>query len=90
MRTLLKEFLSSELVSTASEDQLALVVGRAAARKVRARYRAWGSDSLGGQVPQSGFPQTNALRYRLSGRFWRGSSTGGSASGQNHSINSVM
>ena len=69
MRTLLKEFLSSELVSTASEDQLALVVGRAAARKVRAHYRAWGSDSLGGQVPQSGFPQTNAFVIGCRGDF---------------------
>jgi excinuclease ABC subunit C len=35
---LLKEFGSSELVRSASEDRLAAVVGRAAARKVRAHY----------------------------------------------------
>ncbi|HEX3748032.1 MAG TPA: excinuclease ABC subunit UvrC [Bryobacteraceae bacterium] len=38
VRKLLKEFGSSELVRAASEDQLAAVVGRAAARKVRAHY----------------------------------------------------
>jgi len=38
VRKLLKEFGSSELVRAASEEQLALVVGRAAARKVRAHY----------------------------------------------------
>jgi excinuclease ABC subunit C len=37
---LLKEFGSSELVRAASEEQLAAVVGRAAARKVRAHYQA--------------------------------------------------
>ncbi len=37
---LLKEFGSSELVRAASEDQLAAVVGRAAARRVRAHYAA--------------------------------------------------
>jgi excinuclease ABC subunit C len=37
---LLKEFGSSELVRTKSEDQLAAVVGRAAARRVRAHYMA--------------------------------------------------
>jgi excinuclease ABC subunit C len=37
---LLKEFGSSELVRAASEDQLAMVVGRAAAKKVRAHYVA--------------------------------------------------
>jgi excinuclease ABC subunit C len=35
---LLKEFGSSDLVRAASEDQLAAVVGRAAARKVKAHY----------------------------------------------------
>jgi excinuclease ABC subunit C len=35
---LLKEFGSSELVRAASEEQLAVVVGRAAARRVRAHY----------------------------------------------------
>jgi excinuclease ABC subunit C len=35
---LLKEFGSSELVRAATEDQLAAVVGRAAARRVRAHY----------------------------------------------------
>jgi excinuclease ABC subunit C len=35
---LLKEFGSSELVRAASEDQLAQVVGRAAARRVKAHY----------------------------------------------------
>src|SRR5207245_5739398 len=35
---LLKEFGSSELVRAASEDQLAAVVGRSAARKVRTHY----------------------------------------------------
>jgi excinuclease ABC subunit C len=38
VRKLLKEFGSSELVRTASEDQLAAVAGRAAARKVRGYY----------------------------------------------------
>ena len=36
---LLKELGSSELVRAASEEQLAAVVGRAAARKVRAHYQ---------------------------------------------------
>src|SRR5450432_874966 len=39
VRKLLKEFGSSELVRAASEDQLARVVGRAAAKKVVAHYR---------------------------------------------------
>jgi excinuclease ABC subunit C len=39
VRKLLKEFGSSELVRAASEDQLAAVVGRAAAKKVRTHYR---------------------------------------------------
>jgi excinuclease ABC subunit C len=38
VRKLLKEFGSSALVRAASEEQLAVVVGRAAARKVRAHY----------------------------------------------------
>jgi excinuclease ABC subunit C len=38
VRRLLKEFGSSELVRAASEDALAAVVGRAAARKVKAHY----------------------------------------------------
>ena len=38
VRKLLKEFGSSELVRAASEDQLAAVAGRAAARKVRGYY----------------------------------------------------
>jgi excinuclease ABC subunit C len=38
VRKLLKSFGSSELVRGATEDQLAAVVGRAAARKVRAHY----------------------------------------------------
>src|SRR5215813_8636579 len=38
VRKLLKEFGSSELVRRANEDQLAGVVGRAAARKVKAYY----------------------------------------------------
>jgi excinuclease ABC subunit C len=38
VHTLLKEFGSSEMVRAASEEQLAAVVGRAAARKVRAHY----------------------------------------------------
>jgi excinuclease ABC subunit C len=38
VRKLLKEFGSSELVRAATEDQLAAVAGRAAARKVRAFY----------------------------------------------------
>jgi len=38
VQRLLKEFGSSELVRSKSEDQLAAVVGRAAARKVRAHY----------------------------------------------------
>jgi excinuclease ABC subunit C len=39
VRKLLKEFGSSELVRSASEDQLAAIVGRAAARKVRTHYQ---------------------------------------------------
>jgi excinuclease ABC subunit C len=38
VQKLLKEFGSSELVRGASEDQLAAVIGRAAARKVKAHY----------------------------------------------------
>jgi len=38
VQRLLKEFGSSELVRAASEDQLAAVVGRAAARRVRVHY----------------------------------------------------
>src|SRR5579884_2822575 len=38
VQRLLKEFGSSELVREASEEQLAAVVGRAAARKVKAHY----------------------------------------------------
>jgi len=38
VQKLLKEFGSSELVRAASEDRLAAVVGRAAARKVKAHY----------------------------------------------------
>jgi excinuclease ABC subunit C len=38
VRKLLKEFGSSEMVRAASEDQLAAVAGRAAARKVRGYY----------------------------------------------------
>src|SRR5215475_12068586 len=38
VRKLLKEFGSSELVRAANEEQLAAVVGRAAARKVKAHY----------------------------------------------------
>ncbi len=38
VQKLLKDFGSSELVRAASEDQLAAVVGRAAARRVRAHY----------------------------------------------------
>jgi excinuclease ABC subunit C len=40
VRKLLKQLGSSELVRAASEDQLAAIVGRAAARKVRAHYEA--------------------------------------------------
>jgi excinuclease ABC subunit C len=40
VQKLLKEFGSSELVRAASEDQLAAVVGRAAARRVKAHYVA--------------------------------------------------
>jgi excinuclease ABC subunit C len=40
VKKLLKEFGSSELVRAASEDQLAAVVGRAAARRVKAHYVA--------------------------------------------------
>ncbi len=39
VQKLLKQFGSTELVRAASEDQLAAVVGRAAARKVRAHYQ---------------------------------------------------
>jgi len=45
---LLKEFGSSELVRAASEDQLSAVVGRAAAKKVRAHYM--------GKAPQTEAP----------------------------------
>ncbi len=38
VRKLLKEFGSSELVRAATEDQLAAVVGRAAARRVKSHY----------------------------------------------------
>jgi excinuclease ABC subunit C len=38
VRKLLKEFGSSELVRSANEEQLAVVVGRSAARRVRAHY----------------------------------------------------
>ena len=38
VQKLLKQFGSSELVRAAAEDELAAVVGRAAARKVRAHY----------------------------------------------------
>jgi excinuclease ABC subunit C len=44
VQKLLKEFGSSELVRAASEDQLAAVVGRAAARRVKAHYQC-GADS---------------------------------------------
>ncbi|HWB83751.1 MAG TPA: excinuclease ABC subunit UvrC [Bryobacteraceae bacterium] len=40
VQKLLKEFGSSELVRNASEDQLAAIVGRAAARRVKAFYEA--------------------------------------------------
>jgi excinuclease ABC subunit C len=40
VQKLLKEFGSSELVRAASEDQLAAVVGRAAARRVRSHFGA--------------------------------------------------
>src|SRR5580658_3539683 len=43
VRKLLKELGSSVLVREASEDQLAAIVGRAAARKVRAHYQGGGS-----------------------------------------------
>ncbi|MEI9973079.1 MAG: excinuclease ABC subunit UvrC [Ignavibacteriota bacterium] len=39
VKKLLKELGSSELVRAASEDQLAAIVGRAAARRVRAHYQ---------------------------------------------------
>jgi excinuclease ABC subunit C len=38
VQKLLKEFGSSELVRRATEEQLAMVVGKAAARRVRAFY----------------------------------------------------
>jgi excinuclease ABC subunit C len=38
VQKLLKEFGSSELVRAAPEDRLAAVVGRAAARRVKAHY----------------------------------------------------
>ena len=40
VQKLLKEFGSSELVRAATEDQLAKVVGRAAARRVKAHFLA--------------------------------------------------
>jgi excinuclease ABC subunit C len=39
VQKLLKEFGSSELVRAAPEDRLAAVVGRAAARRVKAHYQ---------------------------------------------------
>jgi len=50
VQKLLKEFGSSELVRAASEDQLAMVVGRAAAKKVRAHYGA-GREALAALPP---------------------------------------
>jgi len=44
VQKLLKEFGSSELVRVASEDALAAVVGRAAARRVKAHYEAPATD----------------------------------------------
>ena len=44
VQKLLKEFGSSELVRAASEDKLAAVVGRAAARRVRLHYAAQGAE----------------------------------------------
>ena len=44
VQKLLKEFGSSELVRAASEDALAAVVGRAAARRVKAHYEAPATD----------------------------------------------
>ena len=38
MRKLLKEFGSSTMVREATEEELALKIGKAAARKVRAHY----------------------------------------------------
>jgi excinuclease ABC subunit C len=38
VQKLLKQFGSSDLVRAATEDQLAAVVGRAAARRVRSHY----------------------------------------------------
>jgi excinuclease ABC subunit C len=47
VQRLLKQFGSSELVKAASEDELAKVVGRAAARKVKAHY-----DQEGAPIPR--------------------------------------
>jgi excinuclease ABC subunit C len=46
VQKLLKEFGSSELVRAASEDQLAAVVGRAAARRVKAHWIAKGIEEV--------------------------------------------
>jgi excinuclease ABC subunit C len=46
VRKLLKEFGSSELVRVASEDRLAAVVGRAAARRVKAHYATTASETM--------------------------------------------
>ena len=44
VQKLLKEFGSSELVRAASEDKLAAVVGRAAARRVKLHYAGLGAE----------------------------------------------
>jgi excinuclease ABC subunit C len=52
VQKLLKEFGSSALVRAASEDQLAAVVGRAAARRVRSHYQAAAPDGPNQPVPR--------------------------------------
>ena len=48
VQKLLKEFGSSELVRAASEDKLAAVVGRAAARRVKLHYAGQGAEQPSG------------------------------------------
>ena len=52
VRKLLKELGSSALVRAASEDRLAAIVGRAAARRVRAHYGDSGSETPAETDPQ--------------------------------------
>jgi excinuclease ABC subunit C len=52
VRKLLKHFGSSELVSRATEDELAKLVGRALARRVRAFYESSAAGTKAGELVQ--------------------------------------